>query len=104
MDTGLEFQNLPDPADAEVRGLVDAILTLPDTAQRSLIATLYRYIVGYERSGEDVEYLRRFARAARDAAVLHSSKVFNDAFTATAPRVESPDDLVSVEEVLARRQ
>lgn len=91
---------LPSWDDGALADSLDALANLTEDECREFLASLYRVVLAYERSG-DVRVLTDFAREARTTAQLWARADFREAARRPASPV-SPEVTLSVGEVLAK--
>jgi hypothetical protein len=91
---------LPSWDDATLADSLTALANLTEDECREFLASLYRVVVAYERSG-DVRVLTQFAREARTTAQLWARADFREAARRPANPV-APEATLSVGEVLAK--
>jgi hypothetical protein len=93
---------IPLPAwdDAKLADSLAALANLTEDECREFLASLYRVVLAYERSG-DVRVLTEFAREARTTAQLWARPDFREAARRSAHPVP-PEATLSVGEVLAK--
>jgi hypothetical protein len=91
---------LPSWDDGALADSLKAVANLTEDECRQFLASLYRVVLAYERSG-DVRVLTEFAREARTTAQLWARADFREAARRPAYPV-APDATLSVGEVLAK--
>lgn len=91
---------LPAWDDGALADSLNALANLTDDECREFLASLYRVVLAYERSG-DVRVLTEFAREARTTAQLWARADFREAARRPANPV-APEATLSVGEVLAK--
>ena len=98
-----EMPGLPSHEDAELNELMTLASRMPRTALESIVCSLYRAALGYERTG-DAAYLICLAEDALVTMRLRSDPEYEKALNDAPGRPARPDETLDLEEVLARHR
>lgn len=95
-----DLPQLPPWDDAELVAAIAATEHLTDAERREFLASLYRAVLGWERTG-DARLLTQFAREARTTVELWSRPDFRDSARRPSSPIP-PEETLTVHDMLAK--